>query len=286
MNTGLANRLLSDGHDVGRRIRRGLLWLFASLVFVFLTVPILVVIPLSFNAEPYFSFPIFRYSLRWYEAFFQSDEWLNALRNSLIVASFTAVLATLLGTVAAIGLNQAKVRFKRTIVAFLISPMIVPTIITAVGLYFFLARLGLINTKLGLIFAHTLVATPFVVVALTATLAGFDANLVRAAQSLGAGPIRTFFKVVAPIILPGLLFGAILAFVTSLDEAVIVLFVAGPEQITLPRMMWKGLREQLNPTLLAVAAMLTLLSVLTLLAVELLRRRGERLRGVREQSPS
>lgn len=239
------------------------------------------IIPLSFNAEPYFTYPMPGLSLRWYEDFWQSDMWSLAIRNSIIVAVSATILATTLGTLAALGLSKPGLPYKGVILGLLISPIIVPLVITAVGMYFFYSNLGLTNSLPGIILAHTALGTPFVVITVTATLVGFDHSLTRAAQNLGASPARTFFKVQMPLILPGVISGGLFAFVTSFDEVVVVLFLAGVEERTIPRQMWSGIREQISPTILAVATLLIVLSILLLTTIELLRRRNERLRGIR-----
>jgi putative spermidine/putrescine transport system permease protein len=252
-----------------------------ALVLLFLIAPILVIMPLSFNAEPYFTYPMPGLSTRWYEDFFTSGRWQLALQNSVFVACSTTILATSLGTLAALGLSKANFPARNLAMGLLISPMIVPVVITAVGMYFFYAQWGLTNSFFGLILAHTALATPFVVITVTATLIGFDHTLTRAGASLGAPPPRVFFKVILPLILPGVISGALFAFVTSFDEVVVVLFLASPEQRTLPKQMFSGIREQISPTITAVATMLIIFSVVLLTSVELLRRRSERLRGIR-----
>lgn len=256
------------------------LWAVSGLVFFFLLAPILAIMPLSFSSGQFLTYPIPGFSLRWYAEFFTSDKWLRSLQNSLIVGVAATLLATALGTVASLGLVRARFRGKGLIMGLLISPMIVPLVITAVGFYFFFAPLGLTASYTGLILAHTALAAPFVVVTVTATLQGFDMNLARAAASLGAGPTTTFFKVILPLIAPGVASGALFAFATSFDEVVVVLFVAGPEQRTLPREMFSGIRENISPTITAVATILILFSVLLLVALELLRRRNARMRGI------
>jgi ABC-type spermidine/putrescine transport system, permease component II len=164
--------------------------------------------------------------------------------------------------------------------AILISPMIVPIIITATGLFFFYSATGLAGSYVGVVLAHATLGIPFVIITVTATLVGFDRSLTRAAASLGASPTTTFFKVTMPLILPGVISGALFAFVTSFDEVVVVLFVAAHDQQTIPRQMWNGIREQISPAILSVATILVIVSVLLLATVELLRRRSERLRGI------
>ena len=258
-----------------------------GLIFFFLIAPILVIIPLSFNAQDFFTFTPKMlaldpdgYSTKHYRDFFTSPDWQQALRNSVLIAPSATILSVTFGTLAAIGLSQPHVPFRRAIMAVLISPMIVPLIISAAGMYFFYSRIGLQGTYLGVVLAHAALGIPFVIITVTATLVGFDRSLTRAAASLGAGPVRTFFKVQMPLILPGVISGALFAFITSFDEVVIVLFVGSAEQKTLPWQMFIGLREQISPTILAVATVLVTLSILLLAAVEILRRRSERLRGM------
>ena len=250
-------------------------------IFLYLLVPIFVIMPLSFNSEPYFSYPMEGYSLRWYEEFFTSDQWLLGLKNSIIVGIFATLVATTLGTLAALGLNRADFRGKTAMMAILISPIIIPIVITAAGMFYFYASIGLSSTLTGLVLAHAALGVPFVVITVSATLVGFDHNLVRAGASLGANPFRVFFKVTLPMILPGVVSGALFAFITSWDELVVAIFLAGAEEHTLPRLMWSGIRELLSPTITAVATMLILFSILLMVTMELLRRRTERLRGIR-----
>jgi putative spermidine/putrescine transport system permease protein len=189
-------------------------------------------------------------------------------------------VATALGTLAALGLARPEMPYRRTIMAILISPMIVPIIITATGLFFFYSATGLAGSYVGIILAHATLGIPFVIITVTATLVGFDQSLNRAALSLGASPTRTFFKVTMPLIMPGVISGALFAFVTSFDEVVVVLFVAAHDQQTIPRQMWNGIREQISPAILAVATILVVISIALLTVLELLRRRSERLRGL------
>ena len=254
---------------------------FVGLVLLFLISPILAIMPLSFNSDTYFTYPMPGFSLRWYEDFFGNERWQKALRTSIVLALGTTVLATTLGTLAALGLARANLPARATIMAILISPMIVPVIISAIGMFFFYARWGLAGTMVGLILAHTALATPFVVITVTATLSSFDKTLMRAGESLGASPRTVFFRVVMPLILPGMISGALFAFVTSFDEVIVVLFVAGPEQNILPRQMFSGIRELISPTITAAASVLIVFSTAMLLIVEMLRRRSERLRGIR-----
>jgi len=256
-------------------------------IFFFLIAPILTIIPLSFNAENFFtftpamlSFDPEGYSLKHYRDFFTNPDWQQALTNSVQIAPAATIISVSLGTLAAIGLSQPHVPFRRAIMAILISPMIVPLIISAAGMYFFYSRIGLQGTYIGVVLAHAALGIPFVIITVTATLVGFDKSLTRAAANMGADPVTTFFKVQMPLILPGVISGGLFAFITSFDEVVVVLFVGSAGQKTLPWQMFTGLREQISPTILAVATILVVISIMLLTVVELLRRRSERLRGL------
>ena len=258
-----------------------------GLIFFFLIAPILVIIPLSFNAQDFFTFTKEMlnfdpagYSLKHYEDFFTNSDWQIAVRNSFKIAPAATLLSVAFGTLAAIGLSQPHVPFRRVIMAILISPMIVPLIISAAGMYFFYSRIGLQGQYIGVVLAHAALGIPFVIITVTATLVGFDKSLVRASANLGAGPMTTFFRIQMPLILPGVVSGGLFAFITSFDEVVVVLFVGSASQKTLPWQMFTGLREQISPTILAVATILVVISIALLTTVEILRRRSERLRGI------
>jgi len=283
---------------LGQRIWYYSFRVICGLIFFFLVAPIVVVMPLSFNAQDFFTFTpeMLRldpdgYSLKHYRDFFTNPQWQLALKNSLIIAPLATIISVSLGTLAAIGLSQSHVPFKGAIMAILISPMIVPLIISATGMFFFYAQLGnWMEATLGLdkgfvgyvkvILAHAVLGIPFVIITVTATLVGFDRSLTRASANMGAGPVTTFFRVQMPLILPGVISGGLFAFITSFDEVVVVLFVGSASQKTLPWQMFIGLREQISPTILAVATILVVISIALLTTVELLRRRSERLRGM------
>ena len=263
--------------------------IICGLVFFFLIAPLFVILPLSFNAEQYIHFSKGMialdpdaFSLRWYEDMIwgTKNPWGLAAKNSIIIAFFATIGSTILGTVAALGLSSRHMPYKAAFMALLISPMIVPLIISGTAIFFFMAKVGLAATHIGIILAHIILGTPFVVITVTATLSGFDHSVTRAAASLGSNPVNTFMKVTLPLILPGVISGALFAFVTSFDEVVVVLFLAGLENTTIPIQMWVGLREQLSPTIMAVATCLIIMSTLILVTAELLRRRSERLRGI------
>ena len=262
---------------------------FCGLVFFFLIAPLFVILPLSFNAEQYIHFSAKMlaldpegFSLRWYEdmIYGTKNPWGLATKNSLIIAFFATIGSTVLGTVAALGLSSRYMPYKAAFMALLISPMIDPLIISGTAIFFFMAKVGLAATHTGIIIAHIILGTPFVVITVTATLTGFDHSVTRAAASLGSNPVHTFRKITLPLIMPGVISGALFAFVTSFDEVIVVLFLAGLENTTIPIQMWVGLREQLSPTILAVATCLIVMSTLILVSAELLRRRSDRLRGI------
>ena len=289
---------------------REVLWFYTfrsicGAIFVFLITPIIILIPLSFNQEPYFSFTpgmlafdSDAFSLRWYadilkngmaapdalygwwSDMWQNAQWIRSIKNSFFIGIFATLLATSLGTLAAIGLSRSEMPYRRPIMALLISPMIVPLVITASGLFYFFSDIGLAKTYLGLILAHAALGTPFVIITVTATLVGFDKSLTQAAANMGAGPITTFFKVQMPLILPGVISGGLFAFITSFDEVVVALQLADVVQRTIPRQMFSGIREQISPTILAVATILVIISIFLLTIVEMLRRRSERMRGI------
>ncbi len=268
--------------NFGWKVVRGVFVAVVVLGLCFLVLPLLVIVPLSFNAEPYFTFTegMLRldgeaYSLRWYRSILENPEWSKAIGNSFIIGVFATLVATVLGTLAALGLNHPRLPFRQAISALLISPMVTPVIIVAVGVFFFYSSMGLAQTHLGLILAHAMLGAPFVVITVTATLAGFDHTLMRAATSLGAGPLTAFMRIQLPLISPGVLTGALFAFIASFDEVVVVLFLGGVDQRTIPRQMWSGIREEISPTILAIATLLIVFAILLLLAVELLQRRNK-----------
>ena len=273
---------------------------FCGIVFFFLIAPLVAIIPISFSRSPFMLFTEGMlawppdpeaWSFRWYRYMVGictdknlttpcSNRWMIGTVNSFFVGTISTLVATALGTLAALGLSRPHMPYKGLIMSVLISPMIVPLIITAAGMFFFYAKINLVYTFTGIIMAHVALSTPFVVITVTATLVGFDTNMTRAAQSLGAKPIRTFFKVIMPLILPGVISGALFAFITSFDEVVIVMFMASLDQLTIPKQMWAGIRQEISPVILCMATCLVALSILLLTTVELLRRRSEKMRGI------
>ncbi len=290
---------------LGERFTRYMFLVIAASVLVFLIAPVLIIMPLSFNAEPYFTFTdgmlnfdSDAYSIRWYldilhngmkdpaatvgwwSDMWNNAQWIRATRNSFFIATVSALIATFLGTLAALGLSRPEMPQRALITSLLISPMIVPLVITATGMFFFYSSIGIAKTYTGVILAHVTLGVPFVIITVTATLSGFDMSLVRASQNMGANGWTTFRRIIMPLILPGMISGALFAFITSLDEVVAVLFIADVEQRTIPRQMFSGIREQISPTILAVASILVVMSIMLLTVLELLRRRSERLRGM------
>lgn len=256
----------------GERAGRLLVLLFAAAVLVFLIGPLFVVFPLSVSKDPFFTFPIKEYSLRWYADFFQNSRWTHSLVNSLVAAFFSTCLATLLGTLAALGINRPGFPWRKAVMALMISPMIMPVVIVAVGAYMFFGSFGLTDTRTGLVLAHAALSIPFVVVTVLSALSTYDNNLTRAGASLGAGPVSVFFVVTLPLILPGIVSGALLAFAVSFDEVIVALFLTGADQRTLPVQMFSGIRDQINPTIMAAASLLTTVSIALFVLLNLLRR--------------
>ena len=273
---------------------------FCGVVFFFLIAPLVAIIPISFSKSPFMLFTEGMmswppdpeaWSFRWYRYMVGictdknlttpcSNKWMVGTMNSFFIGFSSTFIATVLGTLAALGLSRPQMPFKAIIMSILISPMIVPLIITAAGMFFFYAKVNLVYTFTGIILAHVALSTPFVVITVTATLVGFDTDMTKAAQSLGARPIRTFFKVIMPLILPGVISGALFAFITSFDEVVIVMFMASLDELTIPKQMWAGIRQEISPVILCMATCLVALSIFLLTTVELLRRRSERMRGI------
>ena len=273
---------------------------FCGTVFFFLIAPLVAIIPISFSKSPFMLFTEGMmawppdpeaWSLRWYRYMVGictdknlttpcGNKWITGTVNSFFIGFVSTFIATALGTMAALGLSRPHMPFKGIIMSILISPMIVPLIITAAGMFFFYAKVNLVYTFTGIILAHVALSTPFVVITVTATLVGFDTNMTKASQSLGARPMKTFFKVIMPLILPGVISGALFAFITSFDEVVIVMFMASLDELTIPKQMWAGIRQEISPVILCMATCLVALSIFLLTTVELLRRRSEKMRGI------
>jgi putative spermidine/putrescine transport system permease protein len=253
-----------------------LYWLFCAGVFVFLLAPIAAIIPLSFSSGSFLTYPLPGLSLRWYHEVLDGGKWLKALGNSLYLGVIASAFSVLLGTLAALGLMRRKVWWSEALKLMALSPMIVPVILIAVASYFFLAPLSLTSTYSGLIIAHTVIAVPFVVVPVLTALELMDPNLARAAAACGATPGVAFLRVTLPVIMPAMASGALFAFAASFDDVVIALLIAGPDQRTLPREMFSGLRDSMTPALTAVATVMIVFSTALFMLMQGLQRRARR----------
>lgn len=250
--------------------------LHTAVVLFFLIAPILAIVPLSFNAGAFFSYPMAGLSLRWYAQALQSPDWQRALANSVGIGAASTLVATVLGTLAALGLSRANFPFRSIIMPLLISPMIIPIIVVAAGFYLIFAPLGLVNSYTGVVLAHAALGTPFVVITVTASLLSFDQSLIRAAHGLGADAWTTFRRITLPLIVPAVATGAVFAFATSFDEVIVILFIGGPDQRTVPRQMWSGMRDQIDPSILAVATLLIVFAIALFCSINWLKGRSAR----------
>jgi putative spermidine/putrescine transport system permease protein len=250
---------------------------YAYILLAILVLPALVVVPVSFSSGSIIAFPLPGFSLQWYAEALASVAWRDAVVNSAIIGVNTAVLATVLGTAGALGLRRLPMGVRRVVFSMTLLPLLIPIVILALGGYLALAEVGLTNTYTGVIVMHTMLGLPFVVISVSAALEAFDDNLWRAAIGLGASPLLAFRRVMLPLILPGVLTGAIFAFATSLDEVVVAAFVASPTQRTIPLHMFSGIKENTGPIVATVATLLLIVSALFMAVIEYLRRRSERI---------
>lgn len=251
-------------------------FLFGILMSLFMILPLLAVVPISFSSGSFLSYPLPGYSLQWYERVFTSGPWMQALSNSLVVGIASTLLATVLGTLAALAFARRSLPAAASLLGLLISPMIFPPVISGLGMYFLFGQLGLTGTMTGLIVAHTVLATPFVLISVAASLQGFDMTLLKAAAMSGASPTRAFMGIALPMIAPGVASGAIFAFMTSFDEIVVALFIGGPSQRTLPRQMFDGIRDTIDPSIVAMSTFLLLVGIAGLLTTTFLTLRAQR----------
>lgn len=257
-------------------------WLFrawCAAVLAFLLVPIAAIVPLSFSSGSFLSYPLPGWSTRWYAEVLGGDKWLPALGNSLFIGVLATAAALVLGTAAALGLARQRGPLVAALKLLMLSPMIVPTILVAVGAYFFLAPLALTASFTGLVLVHTVIAVPFVVVPVLTALELLDPNLARAAAACGAAPGTTFRRVTLPAIAPALASGGLFGFAASFDDVVIALLIAGPGQRTLPREMFSGLRDSITPALTAVATLMIVFSTTLFLVMQALQRRARQRRA-------
>jgi putative spermidine/putrescine transport system permease protein len=264
---------------VPRALAQAALASFAGLVCLFLVLPSLVVVPMSFNADNLLRFPPHGFSTVWYQSYFGEEDWRTATWHSLAIASSVTILATTLGTIAALALIRGRIALRTLYIYLMLTPMIVPPIVSAVSMYGVFAQFRLVGTLPGMVLAHTVLALPFVIINVAAVLQRMDWRVEQAARSLGASAIKAFFLVTLPLIRPGLIVAAIFAFITSFDEVVIALYISGSQAITLPVQMWSGLRFEINPVVAAVSSLLLGLSTVSLLVIGLLRRMAGTERG-------
>jgi putative spermidine/putrescine transport system permease protein len=252
--------------------------LFGGLVLFLLMLPTVIVIPMSFSDSSYLEFPPQQWSLRWYREYFGSEQWMSATWTSLQVAVLTTLIATPLGTVAAYGMSSLPARLRNGLQLIVLMPLVVPVILVAVGVFHLYAKLGLNYTVAGVVLAHVALALPFVVITVMSGLKGYDHNLELAARSLGATRTRAFLTITVPHLRFSIQTGAFLAFITSLDEVVVAMFVSGGENATITRRMFNALRDQIDPTIAAISTCLIAVSVLSLALVQLLasRQKAER----------
>ena len=230
--------------------------IFGTLVVVFLLAPILAILPLAFTDSVFLSYPVQGFSGRWFSELITNDSWRRSILNSLVIGGGATAIATVLGTLAALGLRGDRVPLAGLWRTSFILPMVVPPVVLGVGMQILYVQLGLASTYLGVMIAHAVLAIPFVVVTVTTALSGIDRAIERSALSLGASPARTFLAVTLPLALPGVVSGAVFAFAISLDEVILTLFVAGPDQRTLARQMFSTIRENISPAVASAALVL------------------------------
>ncbi|RGE23284.1 ABC transporter permease [Leucobacter sp. wl10] len=257
-------------------ITKRLLGVFAVLIVLWLILPTLVIVPMSFNEAPSFNFPPKGFSTRWYENFFTDPSWVRSLLSSLQVALLTMLVATTVGVLAALGLSKLRFRGKGLLEGYFLLPLIVPGIVLAVGLYSLFLRMDLLGTLPGFVLAHTIVSMPLVITNVMASLQGMDPRLEQASASLGAGRTRTFFSITLPLIAPGVTAGALFAFVTSFDEVILSLFIQSPTLQTLPVKIFNSTTQTNDPTVAAVAVITMLTSVVVMLIAQLATRKRKR----------
>ena len=271
-------------YDIGLRghLARSWLYILAALVMLFLVTPTLIVVPMSFSESKLLRFPPETLSLTWYRAYFDSALWMSATRLTLIVASLTALTATLLGTAAAWGIARLKSRWEPVLLLVLTAPMMAPVILLAIGIFYVYARLGLVSTITGLVLAHTLLAIPFVITVVMSRLRSFDFDQIRAANVSGAGPVLAFFTIALPQLRVSIFISGLLAFLTSLDEVVVALFISGGGRSTRTKVMFSNLRDRIDPTIAAVSTLLIGVTLVAVIIMQILEARQTRF-GERSQ---
>ncbi|RUM05234.1 ABC transporter permease [Rhizobium chutanense] len=240
---------------------RLLKFLYGAAAVIFLLAPLLAILPIAFTSSSFLAYPIPSFSTRWFAELANGDAWRRSIVNSLLIGIGTTLLSTVLGMLASLALRR-RIVFGSALRTMFLLPMVVPAVVLGVGLQILFAKLGFPNTFAAVIAAHTVVAVPFVLISVTASLDGIDHRVERAATSLGASPAKVFWKITLPLAMPGVLSGAVLAFATSLDEVVLTLFVAGPNQLTLARQMFSSIRENISPAIVAAAFLFILGTIL------------------------
>jgi putative spermidine/putrescine transport system permease protein len=259
--------------------RKWAMYVYAVVLLSFIILPLLIVVPMSLSSSNALAFPTSGYSLRWYAELWADQRWPNALWNSLVIGLTTTLLSCILGIPAAVGLAWGNFPGKKLIYLIIAAPLVVPVVIVGVAAFSFFAALGLVGNKLSIILTHTAMAVPVMLTTVVASLSTFDRTLVRAAASLGAGTMRTFVKVILPLITPGVITGAIIAFIISFDEVVVASFLSSGSERTLPRMIFSGVRESISPAVAAAAVLLIVFSAILLALVGWLHVRTRRLRA-------
>ena len=252
-----------------------LLYVVCGLIAFYMILPILIVFPMSFSSAEFLTFPPPGFSLKWFQRYFGDSSWTQPTYISFQIAIMTMVLSTILGTLAAMALVRSRFWGKAGANSLILAPMIIPVIVISIALYGFFAKIGLIGTRAGLVFGHTMVCVPFVVITVSASLKGFDETLEMAAMICGATRLKAFMKITFPIIRPGMISGALFAFIISFDEIVISMFLCGIETRTLPLKMWEGIRMEISPVIAAVSTLLICLSAVLLIFLEIIRRRTQ-----------
>ena len=261
----------------GDDFRRWLANSHTALVLAFLVLPLIVIIPMSFTSGNTLTFPTPGWSLRWFDEVVNDGRWRVALWNSIVIGVTSTLLSSVLGIIAAIGLTWGKFPGRNFIFTMAAAPLVVPVVIVGVATFSFYASMNMIGNRLSLIFTHAAMSIPIVLTTVSASLAGFDRTLLRAAASLGAGIWRTFFKILLPLISPGAITGALIAFLISFDEVVVASFLSVGDQRTLPRLIFSGVRESVSPAIAAVAMLLIIFSALMLALAALLHLRRSRI---------
>jgi putative spermidine/putrescine transport system permease protein len=257
----------------GRGLRHWTAWGITALVLAYLVAPIFVIVPMALTSGTNLTLPVPGWSWRWFDVVLTDPRWLSALVNSLIVGTGSTLVAVALAMPAAVGLSWGRYPGRRLLTAVIATPIVLPIVILAVATFGFYAQVGLLGSRFGLILAHAALAAPVVLTTVLASLDGFDRTLMRAAASLGASPVTAFRRVLIPLIAPGVLSGAVVAFVISFDEVVIASYLTTPDQRTLPRLIFSGVRESISPAIAAAAVLLVAFSGILLLAVSMLQRR-------------